>query len=231
MTESLWFTSADPAPLLDHVAVHGSARKLRLCAVACCRRSFSLLSSRRSREAIEAAERSADGETDDETLAGAEQVAAQATMDEGFFLMPAAAAAACAAVASADEALRTVFQAYRQKAIRDAVYNCALPREEAEAAATATAEENGIQCDLLYEVFGNPFRPVILDRRVTLWNDGCVVRLARHIYEERRWSELPILGDALADAGCASEELFAHLYQGCDHVRGCWALDVVLGRS
>ena len=231
MTEAIWLTSADPAPLLDHVAVHGSARKLRRCAVACARRSFALLSSHDSREAIEAAERHADGEGGAAALAAVEQAAARAAMEEGFFLMPAAAAAACAAVASPAEALRTVFQAYRQKAIRDAVYHCALPREEVEAVATATAEEHDLQCELLYEVFGNPYRPVTLEPHVSRWNNSCVVKLARVIYDERRWHELPILGDALADAGCVNETLLAHFYQVGEHVRGCWALDVVLGRS
>lgn len=66
---------------------------------------------------------------------------------------------------------------------------------------------------------------------VLRWNDGLVVRLARSIYDERAWHKMPILGDALLDAGCEDEELMAHCLGDGPHARGCWALDLILGKE
>jgi hypothetical protein len=66
---------------------------------------------------------------------------------------------------------------------------------------------------------------------VLTWNDGTVRRLAEAIYEERAFGRLPILADALLDAGCDNEELIAHCRSEGPHVRGCWAVDLILGKS
>jgi hypothetical protein len=63
------------------------------------------------------------------------------------------------------------------------------------------------------------------------WNDGVMVKIAQGIYEERAFGHLPILHDALLDAGCDDEELLAHLRAEGPHVRGCWAIDFLLGKS
>jgi hypothetical protein len=60
------------------------------------------------------------------------------------------------------------------------------------------------------------------------WQDGTVVRLAATIYQERAWVRMPILGDALEDAGSTSAEVLAHCRSGGLHVRGCWLLDWLL---
>jgi hypothetical protein len=60
------------------------------------------------------------------------------------------------------------------------------------------------------------------------WQEGTVVRLAQAIYQERAWDGMPILGDALEEAGCTSQEVLAHCRLGGIHVRGCWLLDWVL---
>jgi hypothetical protein len=62
-----------------------------------------------------------------------------------------------------------------------------------------------------------------------LWQGGVVVTLAQAIYEEERFQDLPVLGDALEEFGCADTALLAHCHQGGPHVRGCWALDAALG--
>ena len=86
-------------------------------------------------------------------------------------------------------------------------------------------------CDLVREIFGNPSRPVHVEESWLRWNDGCVVKLARGIYDGQRWLDLPILADALLDAGCDDEELLAHCRSTEGHTRGCWALDLLLGRG
>jgi hypothetical protein len=85
---------------------------------------------------------------------------------------------------------------------------------------------------VLREVIGNPFRPSPpLPPAVLAWNDGTVRRIAEGIYEGRAFDRLPILADALLDAGCDGEELIAHCRGAGPHVRGCWAVDLILGKS
>jgi hypothetical protein len=63
------------------------------------------------------------------------------------------------------------------------------------------------------------------------WNDGTVVKLAEGIYNDRAFDRLPVLADALEDAGCTEAEILAHCRSGGEHVRGCWVLDLILGKE
>jgi hypothetical protein len=86
------------------------------------------------------------------------------------------------------------------------------------------------QAALLRDILGNPFRPSPpLPPAVLAWNDGTVKRMAESIYEDRAFDRLPILADALLDAGCDDEELIRHYRSEGPHVRGCWAVDLLLG--
>jgi hypothetical protein len=88
------------------------------------------------------------------------------------------------------------------------------------------------EAELLRDILGNPFRPSApLPRFVVGWNDSTVRRIAAGIYEERAFDRLPILADALLDAGCDNEELIAHCRGEGPHVRGRWAVDLILGKS
>jgi hypothetical protein len=91
---------------------------------------------------------------------------------------------------------------------------------------------------LLLCIFGNPFRPVTLSPAVLAWNDATVVRLARATYEERHMPEgtldngrLAVLADALEEAGCSDADVLGHLRGQGKHVRGCWAVDLLLGKG
>jgi hypothetical protein len=92
----------------------------------------------------------------------------------------------------------------------------------------AEGEEARAQANLLREVMGNPFRPLRLDPSCLT---SAVKALAQTIYDERRFDYLPILADALEETGCANSDLLAHCRQRAGHVRGCWALDFLLGKS
>jgi hypothetical protein len=99
-----------------------------------------------------------------------------------------------------------------------------------------STEETLCQAQLVREIFGNPFRSSALDVAWLRWNDGCVVRIARRIYDERAYENLPVLGDALEDAGCSDAGILAHCRgeptpEGVGHVRGCWVLDLLLDAS
>jgi hypothetical protein len=92
----------------------------------------------------------------------------------------------------------------------------------------AAAAERAAQCDLVRDIFGNPFRTVGLDPS---WVTPTVVSLARQMYESRDLSAMPILADALQDAGCDSTDLLNHCRGGRIHVRGCWVVDLLLGKG
>ena len=83
----------------------------------------------------------------------------------------------------------------------------------------------------LRDIFGNPFRPVTLDHAWLRWNDGAAVAIAQRIYDERRFQDLPILADALEEAGCTSGDILEHCRGPGPHVRGCWVVDLVLGKE
>jgi hypothetical protein len=88
------------------------------------------------------------------------------------------------------------------------------------------------QASLARDISGPlPFRPVAIHPHVLAWNDRLVIRLAQAIYDERRWGDMPLLGDALMDSGCDNEEILAHCRSGGDHVRGCWVVDLLLGKE
>ena len=83
-------------------------------------------------------------------------------------------------------------------------------------------------CNLFREVFGNPFRPVAFDKG---WRSGSALSLARTMYESRDFAAMPILADALQDAGCENEDVLNHCRDPKRaHVRGCWVVDLVLGK-
>ena len=88
--------------------------------------------------------------------------------------------------------------------------------------------ERGIQAALIRDIFGNPFRPVAVD---SSWFTSTVIKLAEGIYAERAFDRLPILADALQDAGCDNEDILSHCRTGGLHVRGCWVVDLLTGRK
>jgi hypothetical protein len=81
---------------------------------------------------------------------------------------------------------------------------------------------------LLRCVYGNPFRPVAVAPE---WLTSTVTALATGIYADRAFDRLPILADALQDAGCESEEVLSHCRGPGPHVRGCWVIDLLLGKE
>jgi hypothetical protein len=78
------------------------------------------------------------------------------------------------------------------------------------------------------DIFGNPFRPVAFDAR---WRTGDVLGVARGIYEDRAFDRMPMLADALMDAGCDSDDILNHCRGDGPHARGCWVVDLVLGKE
>jgi hypothetical protein len=89
-----------------------------------------------------------------------------------------------------------------------------------------------LEAYLLQDVFGPlPFRPVAIDPAWLRWNFGTVPAIARHVYEDRAFHDLPILADALEDAGCTDQDILTHCRLPGEHVRGCWVVDLLLGKE
>jgi hypothetical protein len=91
--------------------------------------------------------------------------------------------------------------------------------------------EGSKQSSLLRDIFGNPFRPVTFDPAWLTWHDGLIVSMARKMYDRRDFSDTPVLADALEDAGCTDANILGHLRGPGPHVRGCWVVDLVLGKK
>jgi hypothetical protein len=88
--------------------------------------------------------------------------------------------------------------------------------------------ERKSQANVLRDIFGNPFRPTTLDLR---WLTATVIDLATAVYQEKAFDRMGILGDALMDVGCDGDEIIGHCRGEGVHVRGCWAIDLLLGKD
>jgi hypothetical protein len=94
-----------------------------------------------------------------------------------------------------------------------------------------------VQAAFLRDLFGNPFRMVSINPVWLLrgsgrpWERGPVAELAQTIYDKRAFERLPVLADALEEAGCCDEDILRHLRNTEPHVRGCWVIDLLLGKS
>jgi hypothetical protein len=82
--------------------------------------------------------------------------------------------------------------------------------------------------DWLRDIFGNPFRPVVFD---PAWRTEAAVGIAAKMYDDRDFRAMPILADALEEAGCDSPDILSHCRNPGVHVRGCWVVDLVLGKE
>jgi hypothetical protein len=241
MTEAEWLTATESLPMLQFLQESGkvSERKLRLFACACVRRVWHLLRDERSREALEVAERFADGRANRHELNEAYQAgedAGNAEVRRLFAVLADAERAAVDAVSpvqpynQAGAAALHAVTAMAENASKDQ----ATSDESAPLRAwfVAKAAECQAQCALARCIFGNPFRPLAAVSPAWLkWNDSTVLRIATSIYERSRWGDLPILADALLDSGCGDAAMLEHLRGLGPHARGCWVLDALLGKG
>jgi hypothetical protein len=88
-----------------------------------------------------------------------------------------------------------------------------------------------IDLAILRDVFGNPFRPITINTAWLTWHDGLLVSMAQKLYESRDFSDMPVLADALEEAGCQDQDILGHCRSGGEHVRGCWVVDILLGKE
>jgi hypothetical protein len=98
---------------------------------------------------------------------------------------------------------------------------------------SVTVPEKKHQSQLVRDLFGNPYRPAKVDAcpKWLTWREGTVRRVAQAIYDDRTFDQLPILADALEDGGCDNADILNHCRQPGPHVRGCWVIDLLLGKE
>jgi hypothetical protein len=199
-----------------------SERKLRLFACTCCRAVWPLLTDERSRRAVEVAELYAEGHVGEgERSAGQDEAAAAALGATPTPAKPANPfdiwyAAEMAKIAAADRIGGERAAAVASKA------------RDIERLVGGNRDGSGQRSDVLRCLFASPFRPTATDAS---WLTPTVLSIAQGIYTDQAFDRLPILADALQDAGCEDAELLNHYRSGGPHVRGCWAVDLVLGKE
>ena len=122
---------------------------------------------------------------------------------------------------------------FRQVAFPHGVIH--LLSEKAERAANdmlgLTPKEMKRDADVLREIAGNPFADIQLDRALLTWRDGTIPNLARACYDSKDFSMIGILGDALEEAGCNEPTILEHTRVEQTHFRGCWMIDMILGKK
>jgi hypothetical protein len=225
MTEAGWLVCDDPQVMLEFLEGKPSDRKSRLFACACCRRIWSLFTDPRSRRAVEVAERFADGEG----VSVAELKVAERAAEDAHIEAPHLTAAALGPFDAAIHVLHLDLSASSADAASRAAD--AVESQAGEVGEAARREECKMQALLVRCVFGNPFRTVVIAPTITRWNDGTVLKLAQGIYDDRAFDRLPILADALEDAGCVDGDLLGHCRHQGPHARGCWVVDLLIGRN
>jgi hypothetical protein len=258
MTESEWLAYKDPESLESYLwqslpkgQTRLNFRKLGLFCVACCRRIWPLLIDERSRRAVECFENHLDQLPnhiiDEEVIADA--MAAEDHLRELYIQNP---GHLTAAYLIATETVYILIQelslgcsrAAVQKSTASALTRSQMRPDQPHRMLDLCGDGSGVnfdvpqpspatdelqaQANLLRDIFGNPFHPVIIDPS---WQSNNVLELARNIYQEKAFDGIPVLADALEESGCNGTQLLDHCRQPKSHVRGCWAIDLILGKT
>jgi hypothetical protein len=212
MTEAEWLASSDPIAMLAFLRTKISERKLRLFMCACCRRVWDQLEEH-YRQAVVTAESYADRRLSRQELKNARLEISKIAY-QGGDLLPGT--------------IRMDRHAY--------VALCVVLEQlpfAAEQVCTDVARLQGkgneasAQANLLRDIVGNPFRAVSLG---SAWLTPKVLVLAELIYAQRAVNRMPTLANALANAGCTNGDILAHCRQPGEHVRGCWVIDLLVGK-
>jgi hypothetical protein len=250
LTEEDWRTSADPWRMLRYLQQHqrisrtpGGARRLRLLAVAFCRRVEHLMDEP-CRAAVAVAERYADGkvrkaeleaagvEAEEVERAANEQIRTLNSPRDATDWVPfhrVRMLAGMARGATRTYGLLRWVQLVASSVAHVLTYDPALgPEKRAEAGQTEAAA----QAELIRDVFGNPFRPTpAVENAWLAWNHGIIDKMARVLDDERAFDRMPVLADALEEAGCTNAEILDHCRRTGPHTRGCWLIDLLTGKG
>lgn len=229
MTEVAWLAGTDPRPLLKFLGNQIGPRKLRLFGVECCKQFMRVLD-HRGTSALETAERYAEGLCGADELEAA-RTAAMVAFNEFDDSHPWGPGDETGWESAAD----AVEWLCRKELHREFIVGIAMGSAHVWGWLHAPGMKRAMrrfafaeQSRLLRDIVGNPFRPGVFDPR---WRTADVTELARTIYEDRAFDRMQILADALMDAGCADEQVLGHCRSAGPHVRGCWVVDLALGKE
>jgi hypothetical protein len=208
MTEEEWLACIDPAVMLKFLDGKFSERKLRLFAVGLCRLRWDRIFAEGVKELVALAEQYAERKT---------------TYREWI---DAFHSVSCAFT-------RHVAWPYVQKAAFEVSkgWLMVIGRKGQRRRQAHRLMEAVSHCNLLRDIFGDPFQIVLILSAWLRWNDGTIPKLAQAIYDDRTFDRLPLLADALEEAGCDNQEILDHCRSNNEHVRGCWVVDLILGKS
>jgi hypothetical protein len=235
-TEKGWLSSTTPHSLLLTLKGKRMRRQRRLVAVALCRRLLEEMIDPESRRAVEVAERYADGLPDADEVEAAYPDACRAASRR----MEACQSAAEGDSARAWSVWRLAYAAQLTCAPHGLSELAGQLLKRAIRLGTEYEEqERKAQCTRIRDIFGNPFRPrPVIPSAWLSWNGGLIPKLAQTIYDERELpagtldsSRLAILADALEEAGCVNADILGHCRWPDEHVRGCWLIDLLLGKT
>jgi hypothetical protein len=240
VTENEWLACVDPMPMLEFLRakVAKSAvgrRKLRLLACGCVRHFWEVMVDVWDRDAVFVAESYADGEVDKEELLEARAAARDMRKRKSKFKTPASPKTAAKGPSLTWPAQLVAVPAAWDAAtwtLRDCADTAWLLARDSnpfdnKKSASYTGEQRW-QAGLVREIFGNPFRVVTF---ASAWRSSDVLALAKGIYEEHAFERMPILADALQEAGCDNDVILNHCRGQGPHVRGCWVIDLILGET
>jgi hypothetical protein len=218
MTEQEWLQAADPKPMLKFLRGKVSDRKMRLFAVACCRAIWELSTDPWIHRAAAIAERLVDNDSMQaaQSLAYYRQRVGSGRRDTSCLRACALAAAAVIGV----DAKAAAFEASHWARY---ARNCEL--------SASNRREEIAQAKFLRDIIGNPFRPLTLDPAWLAWHSGLLVSMARQMYDSREFTDMPVMADALEEAGCTDQDILSHCRGPGPHVRGCWVVDLLLGKE
>lgn len=237
MTETEWLAATDPGPMQTFLRDTCGAsrrkqgrRRLRLFACACVRGIWPLLRHPGSRQALYYADLYADGQTTELDLATAARRAKDAVTSEYPDYQAKSPPHGEAAQAAGHAAAKRYDEGNHPSVSHAAIAaSRAWALNEGESIhGEAQLQRQALHADWLRDIFGNPFRPVTF---LSQWRTSTVLALAQQMYDSRDFSAMPILGDALMDAGCFDDAILAHCRGAGPHVRGCWVTDACLGKS
>jgi hypothetical protein len=232
MTEAEWLACADPTPMLTLLRGKVSDRKLRLFACACWRRFYPLSEEKKQfRQGIESAERFAEGTANENDIDKVTNNLLAGNYPRSVTML---ADAWVYASRASDYVADTLGYKVIGRPLRGGVQRDLMFYLQSNVAGEKEKQSSIIRC-----ICGNPFRPSLsLPPAVLAWNDGTIRRIAECICEHRKLPEgtldnsrLAILADALLDAGCDDDALMQHCRGEGPHVRGCWAIDLILGKG
>jgi hypothetical protein len=196
-------------------------RQVRLFICACARSLWTVLTHEECRRAVEVAELYADGLATDQ-----ERKAANEAISTYFFPKDVYADADIAD----DVASMTIASFTNPFTPESRNVSFDLAAESLGRASELTGNPKSY-ASLLRDIIGNPFSAATVNRSWLAWNAGAVAILAQSMYDDRAFDRLPILADALEDAGCTNQDILSHCRSGGEHGRGCWVVDLLLGKE